>query len=403
VARRLHVRVVVLLSLALVPHAVLAQAPPARTVRDAAKSLLGTGFSDADIDAVATVVAMQIATFPIGTSSGGFTYRFNPATKSLELKKQSFGPLFAERASTLGSQGTFALAISAQSTRWESIEGQNLRNGDLRSRTALGNEFLDLNRFTFDVSTQTTVLSATLAADDDKDVGIIVPIVRTSLTGTRSSLSTTPPLRTEQIQDVAGTSLGDVVVRGKWNFVDRAHYGLTALLEVFLPTGSEEQLAGTGQFRLRPMFVASAEAGSFSPHVNVGFTVGGGGVRVNDNFPFLPVIEEAEPGHEFNYTLGADVTPAGPLTLFADLIGRSLRSVVRFDSGARLVDVPGLGFIPVESFIAHEGTLHTRLGAIGARTMVLGKGLISAAILFPLNEGGLKPGLTPVIGLEFTF
>jgi hypothetical protein len=172
---------------------------------------------------------------------------------------------------------------------------------------------------------------------------------------------------------------------------------------VIVPTGSEEQLASTGHLRVRPMFVASAQTGSFSPHVNVGFTVGGDGVRIRDNAPFFPVVEQAEAGSEFNYTLGADVSPTGPLTLFADLIGRSLRSVARFDSGQRLLPLPPFGTIAVDGFVAREGTLNTRLGAVGARTMVLGKGLISAALLFPLNDGGLKPGLTPVVGFEFTF
>ena len=374
------------------------------TVREAARTLFGGTITSNDIDAVATVLALQTAVFPVGTSSGGFTYRIDPKTASPELNTQGFGPLFAERALTLGSQGSIALGISAQATRFESFEGRRLRNGDLRSRIAAGSEILDFHRFTFNLSTQTTTLSAYFAADDDLDIGVIVPIVRTSLTGTVSTISPlAPPLRTEQIEDASATSVGDVVVRGKWNFLRRNRNGLAALLEVFVPTGSEEQLAGTGHWRFRPTLVASAEAGAFSPHGNIGFTFGGSGVRITDNAPFFPVIEQAEPGTEINYALGADVSPYGPLTLFADLIGRSMRSVARFESGRRILPVPGFGAIPIEGFVAREGTLDIRLGAVGARTIVMGSGLISAAVLFPLNEGGLRPGLTPVVGFDFTF
>ena len=37
------------------------------------------------------------------------------------------------------------------------------------------------------------------------------------------------------------------------------------------------------------------------------------------------------------------------------------------------------------------------------RVQVLGTGLISAGLVFPLNEGGVKAGLTPVVGFEYTF
>ena len=85
--------------------------------------------------------------------------------------------------------------------------------------------------------------------------------------------------REERTVDTAQTGLGDVVLRGKWNFLERPRGGLAAVLDVFVPTGSEERLASTGHLRIRPQFVASAESGGFSPHVNIGYTFGGAGVR----------------------------------------------------------------------------------------------------------------------------
>jgi hypothetical protein len=80
-----------------------------------------------------------------------------------------------------------------------------------------------------------------------------------------------------------------------------------------------------------------------------------------------------------------------------------MRSVGRFDGGEAMIQVPGLPALPVESFIARSGSLHMRLGAIGGRALVLQKGLISAALLFPLSDGGLEAGLTPVVGFEWAF
>ena len=368
-----------------------------QSVRDAARTLLGGNFTEAEIDSVASVLAQQIATFPIGTSSGGFKFEINPKTFVATPRQDDFGPFFAERASTLG--GGVTLAVNAQATTFEAFEGRGLRNGDLRSRTVIGGRLVDIDRFTFNVSTQTTTFIATAAVDDHADLSIVVPIVRTSLNGTASALDFTTGARVERIVDASAAGLGDVVLRGKWNF----HSGLAAAAEIFLPTGSTERLSGTGHYRFKPMFVASTRVGTFSPHVNVGYTFGGRGTKVTTNGSFLPTVEYAEPGNEFNYTIGAEVAPKGPSTLFVDLLGRSMQNVGRFDGGEAMVQVPGLPPLPVESFIARSGTLHMRLGAIGGRALVLQKGLISAALLFPLNDGGLKAGLTPVVGFEWAF
>jgi hypothetical protein len=386
-----------LVVLVLVPFFTPARVHAQQTVRQAARTLLGGNFTEAEIDSVASVFAQQIATFPVGTSSGGFKFEINPKTFVATPRRDDFGPFFAERASTLG--GGFTLAVNAQATTFETFEGRNLRNGDLRSRTIIGNRLVDIDRFTFNMRTQTTTLVATAAVDDHADVSVVVPLVRTSLNGTASSLDFATGVRVDRIVDASAAGFGDIVLRGKWNF----YPGLAAAAEVFLPTGSTEQLAGTGHYRFKPMFVASTKVGTFSPHVNVGYTFGGRGTKVTTNGLLLPTVEYAEPGTEFNYTLGAEVAPKGPSTLFVDLIGRSMRSVARFDGGQAMIQEPGLPALPIETFIARSGTLNMQLGAIGGRALVLQKGLISAAILFPLSDGGLKAGLTPVLGFEWAF
>src|SRR5882762_8750529 len=43
-------------------------------------------------------IVSQLATFPLGSSSGGFAYRFDPTTGTFQRATDSFGPSFAERA-----------------------------------------------------------------------------------------------------------------------------------------------------------------------------------------------------------------------------------------------------------------------------------------------------------------
>lgn len=368
--------------------------------------MLGAGFLDADIDSVATVLALQIATFPIGSSSGGFTLTPRPnEPDKFDIKKNSFGPLFAERASTLGVRGAYTVGVNAQVTRFVEFERRGLRNGDLSSTVVVQNALRELNRYTFDVSTQTTSIFANVALSPNVDVGIIVPMVRTSLSGTSSSLLPTGE-RVEKVVDVTSAGIGDLTLRGKWNFRQRNQGALAGLLDLSFPTGDEDRLSTTGRIRIRPMLIASADFGGtagFAPHVNLGYTFGGSGVTIRDRGLQLPEILAAEAGDEFNYVVGAEAWPAPQLTVFVDFIGRLLRDVARFDAGRRLVEVPGFGQLDVGALIAREGTLNLGLASVGARAHVLGKGLISASLLFPLNAGGVKPGLTPVVGFEYTF
>jgi hypothetical protein len=395
-----------------------------RTVRDAAKQLLGVTFSESTTDAVATVLGQQIATFPIATSSGGFTLIPTPENTGVDHKKDSFGSFFAERASTLGTEGAFTIGVSAQSTRFERFEGLGLRNGDLTGTIVVGGSIVDLHRFTFDITTQTMAVFANYAVVDNVDVGVVVPIVKTSLSGTASTLNPQSPERLETVVDVTNTGFGDITVRGKWNFLshsasappadplrdpgdapvqDRKTHGLAAVVEVFLPTGSEDRFSTAGRVRIKPMLVASADFDGFAPHANIGYTFGGSGIEIIDRAPLAPQIVTAEASDEINYVVGAEAWPSRSVTFFADLIGRSLRNAARFESGRRVVTVPGFGSLAVQGLVPRIGTLNLRLGAVGARMKVLDAGLISVGVLFPLNEGGLKPALTPIVGFEYTF
>src|SRR5689334_9569829 len=113
--------------------AMLALSPEAGaqgTAREAVLALI-PGTSRAEVDAVATTVVAQIASVPIGSSSGGFTYVHDERTGEVSLKATTFGPSFAERPITLGKAGAFTFGMTYQRTSFRTLDGVNLRNGDL--------------------------------------------------------------------------------------------------------------------------------------------------------------------------------------------------------------------------------------------------------------------------------
>ena len=59
---------------------------------------------------VSQQIGAQVSTFPLGSSSGGFTYGYDAALGTFSRTTQTFGPAFAERAATIG-KGKFSFAI----------------------------------------------------------------------------------------------------------------------------------------------------------------------------------------------------------------------------------------------------------------------------------------------------
>ena len=53
-------------------------------------------------DSISNFLLIEVATFPVSSSAGAFTYRLNPALGTVERSSDSFGPFIAERSLTVG-------------------------------------------------------------------------------------------------------------------------------------------------------------------------------------------------------------------------------------------------------------------------------------------------------------
>src|SRR5262245_1516498 len=83
------------------------------------------------VESFNTQVATQFATFPLGSSSGGLTYVFDESVGTFRRSSASFGPLFAERALTIGRRKLSA-GLNYQRTSYDTFEGQNLEDGAIK-------------------------------------------------------------------------------------------------------------------------------------------------------------------------------------------------------------------------------------------------------------------------------
>jgi hypothetical protein len=236
----------------------------------------------------------------------------------------------------------------------------------------------------------------------------------------------------------SASGLGDVLLRGKYRVVKAAGGGLALGVDLRLPTGDEENLLGTGATQVKASLIYSGEHGRFSPHVNVGYTFSSGSLRetvgayrLGDETPqpissapdaFRTVFRGQEPGgplsakdleipDEIAYTAGFTVQASPRFTLNADVVGRTLLDVNRFGIVSRSFNyreanggqVLSRQFDDVLDVVDSSANLTLILGVAGVKWNVAKRVLLNASVLFPLSDSGLRPEVTPVVGLDVAF
>jgi hypothetical protein len=190
--------------------------------------------------------------------------------------------------------------------------------------------------------------------------------------------------------------IGDIVLRGKYRFLDAPGGGLAAGVDLRVPSGDADNLLGSGGTQAKIALIGSNRYDRLEPHFNVGYTFSG-----TSGSPFFNLADE------LNYTLGTQVVASPKLTVTADLIGRNLRNQGRLVEQPRTfnyADVAGnRGSTTVSEFARQAGNLDLVLGAAGVKFNVSGNLLISADVLFPLTQAGIRDRITPVIGFDYAF
>jgi hypothetical protein len=352
-------------------------------------------FSGATSDPTTTIVllntfAAEVTTFPLGSSSGGFAWSFDPALGVQTRRSNSFGPMFAQRPLTNG-RGKLTVAVAFQHTRFSSIAGQPLDNlvsaypvNSSTTGVRVGTVTAESN---IELSTDRTTISASYGITDRLDVGIVVPIGRTRVAGTSQvrgldlqNVEIIPTQVTASV-DTSSSGVGDVIFRGKFELPMPKSFNLAAGVDLRVHTGDAQKLLGTGSNAATILVMGATTRGSVSPHFNVGYTFAGTG-------GFFDTTDEID------YILGADIAATSMVTVAGDVIGRSLRDAASVSYGAQPSFV---------GFASQPGTLHLLLGTVGVKVRVAGMWLATASVLFPLSDAGVKPGVTPVVGFERAF
>jgi uncharacterized membrane protein YgcG len=407
-----------------------------------------------------------LSSLPFGSSSGGFTYNYDPAVGTFSRSSESFGPLFAERALTIGRERG-SLGVSYQRSTYDTFEGKNLKQreikfyiqhtdccGKVQNGVQVGDNSLlnpafegDLieTALSLNLTTDLVVFSATYGLTDRLDLGVAVPLVAVDVDASirariqRLATAANPDLHVfegdnpdERTFSETGhaAGLGDIMVRAKYNFLRRRGGGLAAAIDLRTPTGDDSNLLGSGALQTKVYGIASAAFGKFSPHLNAGYMRSTRGALSDVSGG----LSDASLKNEWSYTAGFDVAVSPRLTLVADVLGRSIVDQGRLREADRVFDFVEAGpggtggtggggggggsgsggsgggttTRPVQhatrsEFRLEPGNLNLAVGSTGVRFNPFRKMLVSANLLFGLTQAGLRDRVTPVISVDWGF
>ena len=394
---------------------------------------LASGFQINQLEvplAINSVIAAQLATIPLGSSSGGFSYTFDPALGTFSRESSTFGSAWVERALTAG-RGRWNLGFNFQRATYDTLEGKDLSDGNVAvylvhqdccapqntAGTPPGPFFegdIIQNQLSLKLTSSTFTLYANYGFTDRLDFGIVVPFVKTRMEA--SAHATVLKLATADVPGIhnfpggaseetihdssSAQGIGDILLRSKYRFFDAAGGGLAAGVDLRLPSGDSEQLLGAGGAQVKVTVIGSMASGPFSPHVNLGYTFSSG------NEPAALDVTLQVPD-EFDYAAGFDFAPHPRATIAVDVMGRTLRDLGRLVPVARqfpFVTSAGVfGTATFEEFARRPGDLNLIVGATGVRFNPRGNLLISAQVLVPFTKAGLRDRITPVIGADYSF
>lgn len=392
---------------------------PGIIVHDAVFSSADTRITEVTdlVDQISRQIGLQVANFPLGSSSGGFTYTYDSSVGGFTRSSETFGPAFAERALTAG-RGKASFGLNYVHSKYSSLDGYDLQDGSISffldhqaMPVGAANQFVEGDEIQAQLNLQlksdTFAFLSNFGVTDRLDIGVAVPFVRNSMelayNATILDFSTAvsspsthlfPNGTKKQTFSSSGSAsgLGDVVVRAKYNLSSRGATGLAAAVDLTLPSGNEDDMLGTGAAQAKFYLIGSGAAGTrLFPHVNVGFTAAGNDI-----------------GGQFNYVGGIEFLASPRATIVGDFVGRTYLDTLRLSPAAiahqyRTGNSSPLQTVTLNSVTLASGHLNSMLGTIGVKLNLANSFLLSAHIVAPMSDSGLRSSVTPVIGIDYTF
>jgi hypothetical protein len=352
-------------------------------------------------------IGAAVSNLPISSSSGGVTYSFSGG-RPVKTSTSS-GPIFAERGQTIG-RGQLLAGANVTSLSFATFRGLplnqlnfNFTHQNVGSPTygdpVFENDIIsvqsDLNLNVF-----VTTAFMTYGLLDKLDVGVAVPLVRTSLSGTSSGTiqpfsASTPhffgtdanrSLTASGSTSASSIGIGDIAVRVKANVSQTDKAGIALFGDVRLPTGNADNFRGAGSLSSRLLGAYSGRYGNFSPHVNAGMLIRTDSLQNNAGVAivgFDQLINDS-------WTLAVDLLSEYQIGENKVALPDPVQLTAPFNRSIIPTNIPGTKD-------------HVVSGSLGAK-FTTSSGLTTVLnALIPIKAGGLQSRVAFTAGVEFSF
>jgi hypothetical protein len=365
-----------------------------------------------------TAIGSQLTSLPLPSTASGFTYTFDSALGVYTRSAQSYGPLMAERAETIGKDKFFA-GFSYQHFRFGTLDGVDLnhfasvfRHSQTTPDPIIKEDIITTQTYVDTQIDQSTAFF-TYGLSDRIDVSVALPFVNAKLaavsTATIQRIGTASDPTIHYFLDAngnstdhkqfsnsgAGSGIGDVLIRIKGTAWKTAPAWLALGLDVRLPTGDAYNFLGSGATGLKPWVALSGRGKKITPHVNVGY-------QWNGSSPLAGDVFAGTQGHlpnQLTYAVGFDAGINKKFSLAADLLGQEI-----FHSEA----VAATTFTAANdaqfsntNFVRKNNNLTN--GSVGFKVNPIGTLLVSFNVIFQMNDAGLRSRVVPLVGLAYSF
>jgi hypothetical protein len=353
-------------------------------------------------EAIALTTALEIATAPFGTSSGGFEFKLDPSTGLMARTSTTFGPSFTHRALTSG-EGKVNVGATFSATTYDKLSDFPLSRLPLGSITAGSPTVSQTGTANLALSSRTLTLAGAVGVTENFDVGVLVPMVSLTLAGTSALVNGEGTVVRLAETDGVYSGIGDIVALAKYRVAkfrgpDLPDPGGVALLiNTHLPTGDRKNLRGLDIYRTLVSGVTSFGRGRLRPHAGAGFEYWSKAVNL---------VSEPSAGarvsvrHQIRYSAGVEVEATPKVTLLVDFLGQHIRG----GGQVGIVDVTPVpaGVTSLQSMAAVGEGIRKALLVPGLKVNLKGTMLLSLHALVTMANDGLHARVTPVVGVNLT-
>jgi hypothetical protein len=327
-------------------------------------------------------IAVALSVIPLASPASGVITKIDPATGAELPSSISLGPIFTERAETIGKH-KFYIGVSNQDFHFATLNGQSLSSatmlqtqGGATTVFAGGSPLTTLPatvNVTMDVRLSQDVAFLTYGITNRFDVSVGLPVVHAAVsseisngvsyagdgfngngTGNCWCVGTftpgSPPVNGSGLTfsqvgyaSFAKTGFGDMLLRFKGNVLEGKKIALALGADLRLPTGDERNFLGTGAVAVKPfaalsLFTKAWNGIVFSPHVNVGWQFAGKSLLGGSPITGTPVTVGGASGFSappftspkgylpdvFSWAVGTEVALGRHNTVVVDFLGNQI-------------------------------------------------------------------------------